>query len=183
LLMLRKVITECLIVLNQTQGLVVPGYELEYKQLPLNSFFCSCRTASLAELYDFPEKLVACMRSTVQGPAEGALFSSAWLYVLSCFQYRQGDSVREQPSSMAVRLGDDYMKGVADKVKTLLLRISEVELLSHNKDVLLGVLLGLGAGFPRGSLSRRCCYWVDSVDHIGQHNSCTDQQCIMLYIS
>ncbi len=66
------------------------------------------------------------MRSTVQGPAEGALFSSAWLYVLSCFQYRQGDSVREQPSSMAVRLGDDYMKGIADKVKTLLLRISEV---------------------------------------------------------
>lgn len=81
----------------------------------------------------------------MQGPAEGALFSSAWLYVLSCFQYRQGDSVREQPSSMAVRLGDDYMQGIADKVKTLLLRISEVELLSHRRGMLLNVLLGLGS--------------------------------------
>ena len=92
------------------------------------------------------------MRSTVQGPA---LFSSAWLYVLSCFQYRQGDSVREQPSSMAVRLGEDYMKGIADKVKTLLLRISEVEILFHSQDVL---VLGVGTGFPRGPLSSRCCY-------------------------
>ena len=157
--------------------------KLEYKQLPPTSFFCSCRTASLAELYDFPEKLVACMRSSVQGPAEGALFSSAWLYVLSCFQYRQGDSVREQPSSMAVRLGDDYMKGIADKVKTLLLRILEVQFLSHSQDVLLGVLLGLGAGFPRGFLSSRCCYWIDDVDHMSQDDLCIDQQCIMLYIS
>lgn len=142
----------------------MPRDELQYKQLSATSCFCSCRTASLSELYDFPEKLVACMRSTVQGPAEGALFSSAWLYVLSCFQYRQGDSVREQPSSMAVRLGDDYMKGIADKVKTLLLRISEVEHLSHSKDVLLDVFPGLGAGDPRGSLSSCCCYWVDSVN-------------------
>lgn len=123
------------------------------------------------------------MRSTVQGPAEGALFSSAWLYVLSCFQYRQGDSVHEQPFSMAVRLGDDYMKGIADKVKTLLLRISEVELLSHSTDMLLNVLLGLWAGFLRGPVSSRCCYWVDSVDHMSQHNSCTDLHCITLYIS
>ncbi len=66
------------------------------------------------------------MRSTVQGPVEGALFCSAWLYVLSCFQYGEQESIREDPSGMAVRLGEDYMKGVADKVKTLLLRISEV---------------------------------------------------------
>lgn len=100
------------------------------------------------------------MRSTVQGSAEGALFSSAWLYVLSCFQYRQGDSVREQPASMAVRLGDDYMKGIADKVKALLLRISEVKCLSQSKDVLQGVKLGLGTGVPklllRPSSSRYC---------------------------
>ncbi|KAL0028311.1 hypothetical protein WJX79_009350 [Trebouxia sp. C0005] len=101
------------------------------------------RTASLSELYDFPEKLVACMRSTVQGPAEGALFSSAWLYVLSCFQYRQGDSVHEQPFSMAVRLGDDYMKGIADKVKTLLLRISE----AHNRE--LAAPLTVSASYAR----------------------------------
>ena len=88
---------------------------------------CHCRSASLAELYDFPDKLVTCMRSTMQGPLEGALFSSAWLYVLSCFQQAEADSVQEQPCSMAVRLGEDYMKGVADKVKTLLLRLSEVE--------------------------------------------------------
>ncbi len=126
------------------------------------------------------------MRSTVQGPAEGALFSSAWLYVLSCFQYRHGDSVREQPSSMAVRLGDDYMKGIADKVKALLLRISEVEPLSHSKDMLLVVTLGLGTGVFElllRSLSSRCCYWVDHVDHMSQHNLCIDQQCIMLYIN
>lgn len=132
-----------------------PGSELEHKHIAPTNLCCFCRTASLSELYDFPEKLVACMRSTVQGPAESALFSSAWLYVLSCFQYRQGDSVREQPSSMAVRLGEDYMKGIADKVKTLLLRISEVELLFHSQDVL---LLGVGTGFPRGPLSSRCCY-------------------------
>lgn len=87
---------------------------------------CYCRSASLAELYDFPDKLVTCMRSTVQGPLEGALFSSAWLYVLSCFQQAEVEPVREPPCSMAVRLGEDYMKGVADKVKTLLLRLSEV---------------------------------------------------------
>lgn len=86
-----------------------------------------CRATSLAELYDFPEKLVASMRSTVQGPVEGALFCSAWLYVLSCFQHAEKDSVHEEPCSMAIRLGEDYMKGVADKVKTLLLRISEVQ--------------------------------------------------------
>ena len=71
------------------------------------------------------------MRSTGHGPAENAPFSSAWLYVLSCYQYCERESVGEEPSAMAVRLAQDYMRGIADKVKALLLRLSEVDRLLH----------------------------------------------------
>ena len=67
------------------------------------------------------------MRSAVQGSRENAPFCSAWLYVLSCFQYCEDESIGEEPSAVAVRLAQDYMRGIADKIKALLLRLSEVQ--------------------------------------------------------
>ena len=69
------------------------------------------------------------MRSTIQGPVNNTPFSSAWLYVLSCFQHAEHKSVGEEPSAKAVRLAQDYMRGIDDKVKALLLRLFEVKLL------------------------------------------------------
>lgn len=83
----------------------------------------------MAELSSLSDKVVACMRSSVQGPVDSAAFCSAWLYVLSCFQYNDAEAGSEQPSAVAVRLAQDYVRGIADKVKALLLRLSEVWLL------------------------------------------------------
>ena len=68
---------------------------------------------------------MASMRSSLQGAAEFALSCSAWLFVLGCFQNTDQETVAEA-STRAVQIADDYMKAVADKVKSLLLRISEV---------------------------------------------------------
>lgn len=84
------------------------------------------RAASLPELYDYQDKVVACMRAALDSPVEGLSFCSAWLYVLSSFQLVLNDSVPGEPTAKAIKLGEDYMKAVADKVKALLLRIAEV---------------------------------------------------------
>ena len=68
---------------------------------------------------------MAAMRSSLQGPADGALSCSAWLFVLACFQNTDLETVSEA-STRAVQIAEDYMKAVADKVKSLVLRLSEV---------------------------------------------------------
>lgn len=68
---------------------------------------------------------MAGMRSSLQGSAEGALSCSAWLFVLACLQDTDLETVSEA-SSRAVQIAEDYMKAVADKVKSLMLRVSEV---------------------------------------------------------
>lgn len=68
---------------------------------------------------------MASMRSSLQGAAEGALSCSAWLYVLACYKNTDLETVAEA-STRAVQIAEDYMKAVADKVKSLMLRISEV---------------------------------------------------------
>lgn len=68
---------------------------------------------------------MASMRSSLQGTAEGALSCSAWLFVLACFKNANLETVAEA-STRAVQIAEDYMKAVADKVKSLMLRISEV---------------------------------------------------------
>ena len=68
---------------------------------------------------------MASMRSSLQSTAEGALSCSAWLFVLACFKNADLETVAEA-STRAVQIAEDYMKAVADKVKSLMLRISEV---------------------------------------------------------
>ena len=91
--------------------------------LDITSWCCS--TSSLDELFYFPDKLMASMRSSLQGAAEGALSCSAWLFVLACYQNTDLETIAEA-STRAVQIAEDYMKAVADKVKSLMLRISEV---------------------------------------------------------
>ena len=86
---------------------------------------CQCSASSLDELLYFPDKLMAGMRSSLQGSAEGALTCSAWLFVLACLKNTDLETVSEA-STRAVQIAEDYMKAVADKVKSLMLRISEV---------------------------------------------------------
>lgn len=85
----------------------------------------SCSCSSLDELFYFQDKLMASMRSSIQGPADGAAFCSAWLFVLACFQNTDLEAVKEA-SATAVQIADNFMKAIADKVKSLMLRISEV---------------------------------------------------------
>lgn len=66
------------------------------------------------------------MRSTISGPVEGLAYSAAWLYVLSSFQLVMNEAVPAEPPAKAVKLGDDYLKAVADLVKSLVIRIAEV---------------------------------------------------------
>ena len=69
---------------------------------------------------------MASMRSSLQGTAEGAMSCSAWLFVLACFKNTDLETFAEA-STRAVQIAEDYMKAVTDKVKSLMLRISEVK--------------------------------------------------------
>ena len=73
------------------------------------------------------------MRSTLSGPVDGLAYSSAWLYVLSSFQLVMNETAPAEPAAKAVKLGDDYLKAVADMVKSLLIRIAEVCQLSSGR--------------------------------------------------
>lgn len=97
-----------------------------YLSKALKPQLCCCRAAALPELYDYQDKVLACMRSTLWGPVEGLAFAAAWLYVLSSFQLVMNETVPAEPTAKAVKLGDDYLKAVADMVKSLLIRIAEV---------------------------------------------------------
>lgn len=91
----------------------------------------SCSCSSLDEAFYFPDKLTASMRSSVQGSAEGASACSAWFFVLACYKNTDLETVSEA-STRAIQVANDYMRAIADRVKSLVLRLDEVCLWSQH---------------------------------------------------
>ena len=106
---------------------------------------CSC--SSLDEAFYFPDKLIASMRSSVQGSAEGASVCSAWLFVLACFRNTDLETVSDA-SARAIQIANDYMRAVADRVKSLVLRVYEVCLWSQHARMPLCQNLSGGLQYP-----------------------------------